>query len=126
MNKMITFSLSMVRFPGFSFGCFRICRFWCCRTEKIRLLDLFRLICKVEKILKGSLDSIPSPSPSVKIQTFVCGVKAKHCRGCQKFVDITQQCLITSSKLSRQLFEFSLKVKVMGLNPGYLLKSFLL
>jgi hypothetical protein len=27
------------------------------------------LICgKVEKILKGSLDSIPSPSPSVKIQ----------------------------------------------------------
>ena len=25
-------------------------------------------ICKVEKILKGSLDSIPSPSPSVKIQ----------------------------------------------------------
>jgi hypothetical protein len=24
---------------------------------------------KVEKILKGSLDSIPSPSPSVKIQT---------------------------------------------------------
>ena len=33
-------------------------------------------------------------------------------------------CLITSSKLSRQYFEFSLKV--MGLNPGYLLKSFLL
>ena len=25
-------------------------------------------LCKVEKILKGSLDSIPSPSPSVKIQ----------------------------------------------------------
>ena len=35
-------------------------------------------------------------------------------------------CLITSIKLSRQLFEFSLKVKVMGSNPGYLLKSFLL
>ena len=33
-------------------------------------------------------------------------------------------CLITSSKLSRQKFEFSLKV--MGLNLGYLLKSFLL
>jgi hypothetical protein len=31
-----------------------------------------------------------------------------------------------SSKLSRPLFEFFLKVKVMGLNPGYLLKSFLL
>ena len=27
---------------------------------------------KVEKILKGSLDSIPSPSPIVKIQKKVC------------------------------------------------------
>ena len=35
-------------------------------------------------------------------------------------------CLYTSSKLSRPWFEFSLKVKVMGSNPGYLLKSFLL
>ena len=34
-------------------------------------------------------------------------------------------CFITSSKLSRQKFEFILKVKVMGSNPGYLLKSFL-
>ena len=30
-------------------------------------------LCKVEKILKGSLDSIPSPLPSVKIQ--IIGVK---------------------------------------------------
>ena len=29
---------------------------------------LFRMNSKVEKILKGSLDLIPSPSPSVKIQ----------------------------------------------------------
>ena len=28
----------------------------------------FLLVCKVEKILKGSLDSIQSPPPSVKIQ----------------------------------------------------------
>ena len=35
-------------------------------------------------------------------------------------------CLITSGKLSRQLFEYSLKVKVVDLNPGYLLNSFLL
>ena len=37
---------------------------------------------KMEKILKGSLDSIPSPSPSVKIQwagKFALGVKIKHC-----------------------------------------------
>ena len=52
---------------------------------------------KVEKILKGSLDSIPSPSRSVKIQIS-----------------------------RRQKFEFSLKVRVMRLNPGCLLKSFLL
>ena len=30
-------------------------------------------VCKVEKILEGSLDSIPSPSPSVKSQ--IIGVK---------------------------------------------------
>ena len=35
-------------------------------------------------------------------------------------------CLYTSSKLSRPKFDFTLKVKVMGSNPSYLLKSFLL
>ena len=35
-------------------------------------------------------------------------------------------CLYTSSKLSRPSFEFSLKLKKMGSNQGYLLKSFLL
>ena len=35
-------------------------------------------------------------------------------------------CLYSSSKLSRPYFEFSLKVKVMGSNAGYFLKSFLL
>ena len=38
---------------------------------------------KVEKILKGGLDLIPSPSPSVKIQImagkFTSVKKAKHC-----------------------------------------------
>ena len=34
-------------------------------------------------------------------------------------------CLCTSIKLSHPLFEFSLKVKVMRSDPGYLLKSFL-
>ena len=33
---------------------------------------------KVEKILKGSLDVIPSPSPAVKIQ-IMGGKVAKHC-----------------------------------------------
>ena len=53
---------------------------------------------KEEKILEGSLDSIPSPSPSVKIQINggkVClRCKAKDCWAfCfQKFVDNVQQC----------------------------------
>ena len=54
---------------------------------------------------------------------------AKHCWLMSKnflFSNPAMFCLITSTKLSRQWFEFSLKVKVMGLNPNYLLKSFLL
>ena len=35
---------------------------------------------KVEKILKGSLDSIPSPSPSVKIQ-IMGGKVCLRCKG---------------------------------------------
>jgi hypothetical protein len=50
---------------------------------------------KLENIYEDSLDLIPSPSTSVTIQ------------------------LITS-----QEFEFSLKMKVLGLNPGYLLKGY--
>ena len=61
------------------------------------------LLDKVEKILKGSLDLIPSPSPSMKIQIMggkVClrrKGKTLLFRGCQqtfcfqKFVDNTQQ-----------------------------------
>jgi hypothetical protein len=70
-------------------------------------------VSKVEKIFKGSLDLIPSPSPSVKIQIIggkVClrcegktllGIVNKLCFCFQKFVDITQQCFafITSSKI---------------------------
>ena len=58
---------------------------------------------KVGKILKGNLDSIPS----VKIQ--IMGWAGKFALG-----------------VMANLFEFSLRVKVMGLNPGYLLKSYLL
>ena len=49
---------------------------------------------KVEKILKGSLDLIPSPSPSMKIQ--VMGRKVRLRQNIpfsfQKVVDITQHC----------------------------------
>ena len=79
---------------------------------------------KVEKILKGSLDSIPSPSSLVKIQIMggkVCWrCKGKTLLGNVKKV-LKTKCwhhptvffLITSSKLSCQWFEFSLKMKVM-------------
>ena len=61
------------------------------------------LSCKVEKILKGSQDSIPSPSHSMKIQ-IMCGKVCLRCkrqniaRSCQqifenkKFFDNPQQC----------------------------------
>ena len=38
------------------------------------------MILKVKNILKGSLDSIPSPSPSVKIQ-IMCGKVCLRCKG---------------------------------------------
>jgi hypothetical protein len=59
-------------------------------------------------MLKGSLHSIPSPSPSVKIQIMIGRVE--RCKGktllgdvnklfCfQKFVDITQQCFAFTSQ----------------------------
>ena len=64
-------------------------------NKSVKTLDKFVINVKVEKTLKGSLDSIPSPSPSVKIQImgakFAWGVKAKHCFfENKKFVDNTQ------------------------------------
>ena len=70
--------------------------------------------CKVEKILKVSLDSIPSPSPLVKIQ-ILGGKVCLRCNGKtllggvnKLFVfkslltSLSSFCLITSSKVSRQ------------------------
>jgi hypothetical protein len=59
---------------------------------------------KVENIQEDSLDLIPSPSPSVKVQAIVG----------KKYLSL---CFA---------FEFSVKVKVMGSNPDYLLNFFLL
>ena len=88
----------------------------------------------MEKILRGSLDSIPSPS--VKIQN-MGGKVCLRCKGKKHCWTLSTNfwkqkvcwhhpamfCLIISKKLSRQKFEFLLKVKVMGSNPAYLLKS---
>ena len=44
----------------------------------------------------------------------------------KKFVDNSQKCFAFTPQVNfPDQFEFSLKVKVMGSNPGYLLKSFL-
>ena len=87
---------------------------------------------EVEKIFKSSLDSIPSPSTSVEIQIMdrkVClrckgkillGVVSKHLKTKSCWHHPAMFCLITPSKLSLPQFEFSLKGKVMGLNPGFL------
>ena len=63
---------------------------------------------KEEKILKGSLDSIPSPSSSVKIQIMGKTLLDWPINFWQQKVcwhHPAMFCLITSSKLSRQKFE---------------------
>jgi hypothetical protein len=67
------------------------------------------VICKLEKILTGSLNSILSPSPSVKIQ-IMGGKICLRCKGetllgvvnklfkTKKFVDNTQQCFAFMSQ----------------------------
>ena len=75
---------------------------------------------KVENILEGSLDLIPLPSPSGKIQImgkiFAWGVKAKHCFWKQ------QQCFALLPQINFPPIIWR-KLKVMESN---LLKSFLL
>ena len=50
---------------------------------------------KVEKILKGSLDSIPSPSPSVKIQ-IMGGNVSLRCKGKTLLGDVNKLFIIKS------------------------------
>ena len=58
----------------------------------------FKICEKVEKILKGGLDSIPSPLPSVKIQI----MSRKVCLRCKSktFLDIINKLLNTKSFLT--------------------------
>ena len=53
---------------------------------------------KVEKILKGSLDLIPSPSPSVKIQ-IMGGKVCLRCKG-KTLLGVVNKLLITKSLLT--------------------------
>ena len=93
----------------------RICKYfvWKLQNRKkssFKYLKVFMQIVKVEKISKGSLDSIPSPSTSRKVGRFTWGVKAKHCWVLSTNVWKQKVCwhhpaifyFIASSKLSRQ------------------------
>ena len=53
---------------------------------------------KVEKILKGSLDSIPSPSPSVKIQ-IMGGKVCLRCKG-KTLLEVVNKLLKTKRLLT--------------------------
>ena len=87
------------------------------RSKNVRKVPRqFCLFFKVENILKGRLDTIPSPSPSVKIQI----MGSKLCLRCKG------KTLLGVVNILLKSNEFSQKVKEMGSNPGYLLKSFLL
>ena len=116
-------------------------RHWNLESQEIRKMQgqslqgnrVWRYLgCKVEKFQKGSLDLIPSPSPLVKIQ--YVGVKiCLRCKGKTLFFfskvcwyHPAMFCLITLSKLFRQLIWIFTEGKAMGSSPGYLLESFLL
>ena len=51
------------------------------RLKLYKSSRITNILFKVENILEGSLDSIPSPSGKVKLWTvkFACGVKVKRC-----------------------------------------------
>ena len=66
----------------------------CTISSRKARLDTY--LCKVEKILKGGLDLIPSPSPSVKIEI----LGGKVCLRCSKgktLLDIVNKLLKTNS-----------------------------
>jgi hypothetical protein len=97
-------------------------------TYRTHVSILFKFLIKVEKILKDSLNSIPSHSPSLKIQ-IMDGKVCLMCKGKTLLVCCQHPamfCLYISRKFSGPYFECSLKVKVMGSNADYLLKYVLL
>ena len=89
---------------------------------------------KVEKILKGSLDLISSPSLSVKIQIIGWEVYLRDAGGCQqtfcflKFVDNAQQCFaftpqanfpIAYPRMSTTIFIPHLNFEIHGFSLSY-------
>jgi len=86
------------------------------------------MICKVEKILKGRLDSIPLPSPSVKIQ-IMGGKVCLRCKG-KSLLGIVNKHLRTNNLTSPSNALPQVNFPANNLNfsedegDGYLLKYF--
>ena len=80
--------------------------------------ELWENSVKVEKSLKGTLHLIPSPSLLVVVNKLL---------NTKSLLSMPINVLPLRLKQTfPPIFEFSLKLKMMGLNPGYLLNSFLL
>ena len=83
--------------------------FECNSIPEVGDFSSFFFLLKVEIVLKGSLGVVNKLLKTKSLLTSPSNVFP-----------------FASSKLSCQQFEFSLKVKLMALNPGYLVKTFLL
>ena len=108
MEKKMVNCLQLILSQSLPFMCFKIVPLGKCFRAVIAWIWFFTsmnpfMILKVERVLKGSLDSIPSPSPSVKIQNYrqesLLEVMRQNIAGwCQqtfcfqKFVDYAQHC----------------------------------
>merc|ERR1712037_775575 len=92
-------------------------------------IQIIYIIPRVEKILKVSPDFILSPARSCEHLNFLFSFLLPKIAGhCQQTLLITSRNVLPLhlKPTFPPVFELSLKVKVMGLNSGYLLKSFLL
>ena len=85
---------------------------------------------KYEKILRGSLDSIPSPSVKIQIMGRKVGLRCKS-KKLLGFVNklfrlkslLTRPSNVLPKKIKTKNSNVHDSLKVMGWNPGYILKS---
>ena len=99
----------------------------CLHQKRFYLVDAY--LHKVEKILKGSLDFIPTPSTFTFSENSNYGRESCQQILCfQKFVDNTQQCFAFTPRANfpAHNLNFHWRRRWRGSNPSYLLKSFLL
>ena len=76
---------------------------------KIKSKCKFQVSCKVEKIYEDSLDSIPSPSPSVEIQ-IIGGKVCLKCKG-KTLLGVVNKLLETKSIIHAIFFKLNTKIQ---------------